>query len=123
MERASFECFMFTFTFTFLSVPVLDMLTVQHQAMNRSLNPDSRRIYRKRADPVRVVSFATLNKTAASLRRPQPEALVNSSNGRADDGLWQPMPRRAIEVSVSPSSWSGLHSRVMASRQIPMEAF
>ena len=113
---------MFTFTFTFLSVPVLDMLTVQHQAMNRSLNPDSRRIYRKRADPVRVVSFAALNKTAASLRRPQPEALVNSSNGRADDGLWQPMPRRAIEVSVSPSSWSGLHSRVMASRQIPMEA-
>ena len=122
MESASFECFRFTFTFTFLSVPVLDMLTVQHQAMNRSLNPDSRRIYRKRADPVRVVSFATLNKTASSLRRPQHEALVNSSNGRADDGLWQPMPRRAIEVSVSPSSWSGLHTRVIASRQIPMEA-
>ena len=51
------------------------------------------------------------------------EFLVNSSNGNATDGQWQPMPKPAIEVNVSPSSWSGLHSRVLASRKISVEAF
>ena len=51
------------------------------------------------------------------------EFLVNSSNGNDIDGQWQPMPKPAIEVNVSPSSWSGLHSRGLASRKISVEAF
>ncbi|MED5231760.1 MAG: hypothetical protein VYB30_05285 [Candidatus Thermoplasmatota archaeon] len=90
--------------------------------MNRSLNADSPRTYRKRPQPVRVVSFSSLNKTTANRNIRNSEVLVNSSNGNAIDGRWQPMPKSAIEVNVSHSSWSGLHSRVLASRTA-MEAF
>ena len=99
------------------------MLTERHQAMNRSPMTDSRRTYRKRPTPIRVVSFASLNKTTANRIRMNSEILVNSSIGNAIDGRWQPMPKPAIEVNVSPSSWSGLHSRVLASRAITVEAF
>ena len=113
----------FTFTFTLHSSISIDMLTEQHQNMNRSPNSDRRQIYRKRPDPVRVVSFSSLNKTTANQKTKNSEFLVNSSNGNAIDGQWQPMPKPAIEVNVSPSSWSGLHSRVLASRKISVEAF
>ena len=99
------------------------MLTDRQQAMNRSPNNDSRRVYRKRSEPIRIVSLSSLNKTTVKLNAKNSEFLVNSSNGKAIDGRWQPMPRPAIEVSVSPSSWSGLHSRVLESRKITVEAF
>ena len=99
------------------------MLTDRHQAMNRSPNNDIRRVYRKRLEPVRIVTFSSLNKTTANQKMKNLEFLVNSSNGNATDGQWQPMPKPAIEVKVSPSSWSGLHSRVLASRKISVEAF
>ena len=112
----------FTFTFTLHSSVFIDMLIKRHWTMNRNPNCDSRLIYRKRPEPVRVVSFSSLNKTTGNSTRRNSEVLVNSSNGNATDGLWQPMPKRAIEVNVSPSSWSGLHSRVLASRKITVEA-
>ena len=112
----------FTFTFTLHSSISIDMLTEQHQNMNRSPNSDRRQIYRKRPDPVRVVSFSSLNKTTASLHKKNSGYLVNSSKVNSIDGGWQPMPRSAIEVNVSPSSWSGLHSRVLATRKIAVEA-
>ena len=99
------------------------MLIGRQQAMNRSPNNDTRRVYRKRPEPVRIISFSSLNKTTANRKTKNSEFLVNSSNGIAIDGHWQPMPRPAIEVNVSPSSWSGLHSRVIASRKISVEAF
>ena len=99
------------------------MLIGRQQAMNRSPNNDTRRVYRKRPEPVRIISFSSLNKTTANRKTKNSEFLVNSSNGNAIDGQWQPMPRPAIEVNVSPSSWSGLHSRVLASRKISVEAF
>ena len=114
---------MFTFTFTLHSSVFIDMLTDRHQAMNRSPNNDSRRVYRKRSEPIRIVSLSSLNKTTVKLNAKNSEFLVNSSNGNAIDGRWQPMPRPAIEVNVSPSSWSGLHSRVLESRKIAVEAF
>ncbi len=112
----------FTFTFTLHSSISIDMLTEQHQNMNRSPNSDRRQIYRKRPDPVRVVSFSSLNKTTASQHKTNSGYLVNSSKVNSIDGGWQPMPRSAIEVNVSPSSWSGLHSRVLATRKIAVEA-
>ena len=99
------------------------MLTDRHQVMNRSPNNDTQRVYRKRPEPIRIVSFSSLNKTTANQKMKNSEFLVNSSNGNAIDGQWQPMPKPAIEVNVSPSSWSGLHSRVLASRKISVEAF
>ena len=87
------------------------MLTDRQQAMNLSPNNDIRRVYRKRPEPVRIVSLSSLNKTAVNRKTKNPEFLVNSSNANA------------IEVNVSPSSWSGLHSRVLASRKISVEAF
>ena len=98
------------------------MLIERHWAMNRSPKCDTRLIYRKRPEPLRVVSFSSLKKTTGNSIRRNSEVLVNSSNGNATDGLWQPMPKRAIEVNVSPSSWSGLHSRVLASRKVTVEA-
>ena len=112
----------FTFTFTLHSSISIDMLTEQHQNMNRSPNSDRRQIYRKRPDPVRVVSFSSLNKTTATLHKTNSGYLVNSSKVNSIDGGWQAMPRSAIEVNVSPSSWSGLHSRVLATRKIAVEA-
>ena len=112
----------FTFTFTLHSSISIDMLTGQHHNMNRSPNSDRPTIYRKRPEPVRVVSFSSLNKTTASRYKPNSRYLVNSSKGNSIDGGWQPMPRSAIQVNVSPSSWSGLHSRVLASRKIAVEA-
>ena len=99
------------------------MLTDRHKAMNRSPNNDTRIVYRKRPEPIRIVSFSSLKKTTANQKTKNSEFLVNSSNGNAIDGQWQPMPKPAIEVNVSPSSWSGLHSRVLASRKISVEAF
>ncbi len=99
------------------------MLTDRPRAMNRSPITDSRKVYRKRPEPVRVVSFSSLKKTTANRKIKKFNFLVNSSNGNAIDGRWQPMPRPAIEVNVSPSSWNGLHSRVLASRKITVEAF
>ena len=99
------------------------MLTDRQQAMNLSPNNDIRRVYRKRPEPVRIVSLSSLNKTAVNRKTKNPEFLVNSSNANAIHGQWQPMPRPTIEVNVSPSSWSGLHSRVLASRKISAEAF
>ena len=112
----------FTFTFTLHSSVFIDMLIERHWAMNRSPKCDTRLIYRKRPEPLRVVSFSSLKKTTGNSIRRNSEVLVNSSNGNATDGLWQPMPKRAIEVNVSPSSWSGLHSRVLASRKVTVEA-
>ncbi len=97
------------------------MLIERHLSMNRSLKRDTEQIYRKRPEPVRVVPFSSLNKTTGKSTRRNSEVLVNSSNGNATEGLWQPMPKRAIEVNVSPSSWSGLHSRVLASRKVTVE--
>ena len=112
----------FTFTFTLHSSISIDMLTEQHHNMNLSPNSNSQQIYRKRPKPVRVVSFSSLNKTTASRPKTTSRYLVNSCRGNSIDGTWQPMPRSAIEVNVSPSSWSGLHSRVLASRKIAVEA-
>ena len=112
----------YTFTFTLHSSVFIDMLIDRHRAMNQRPNCDTRLVYRKRPEPVRVVSFSSLNKTTGNSTRRNSEVLVNSSNGNATDGLWQPMPQRAIEINVSPSSWSGLHSRVLASRKVTMEA-
>lgn len=98
------------------------MLIDRHWNMNRSLNCDTQLIYRKRPEPVRVVPFSSLNKTTGSSTKRNSDVLVNSSNGNATDGLWQPMSKRVIEVNVSPSSWSGLHSRVLASRKVILEA-
>jgi hypothetical protein len=121
MEGIFFQ-WIFTFTFTLHSSVFIDMLIERHWAMNRSPKCDTRLIYRKRPEPLRVVSFSSLKKTTGNSIRRNSEVLVNSSNGNATDGLWQPMPKRAIEVNVSPSSWSGLHSRVLASRKVTVEA-
>ena len=98
------------------------MQNAPHQTMNTNQNCHSNRVYRKRPRPVRVVSFSSLNKTIRNPSRRNSELLVNSSNGNAADGSWQPIPKRAIEVNVSRSSYSGLHARVLASRKIPVEA-
>ena len=98
------------------------MQNARHQTMNTNQNCHSNRVYRKRPRPVRVVSFSSLNKTTCNPTRRNSGLLVNSSNGNAADGSWQPIPKRAIEVNVSRSSYSGLHARVLASRKIPVEA-
>ncbi|DAC33842.1 MAG: hypothetical protein QF365_01180 [Candidatus Thalassarchaeaceae archaeon] len=89
--------------------------------MNQSLNTASSLIYRKRADPVRIVSLSALRKTTKSRIAPSSDAMVNSNGTPALEGSWLPMRKPTIRINVSRKSWSGLHDRVLASRSIPME--
>mgnify|MGYP006242081371 FL=1 len=42
--------------------------------------------------------------------------IVNSSGIAAREGTWAPLPSLPTPVEVSPSSWEGLRSRMLASK-------
>jgi|TARA_B100001113_G_C21098816_1_gene617817 hypothetical protein len=108
----------FTFTFTLGSVAALDMLIGIQQFMNQSPNNEQRLFYRKRANPFRIVGLNTLKKTTNGKKSNDNNILVNSKGELANEGMWQPLVRPAIPVKISSNSWSGLHSRVIASREM-----
>ncbi|MEE3315840.1 MAG: hypothetical protein VX184_03250 [Candidatus Thermoplasmatota archaeon] len=87
--------------------------------MNRTPNTEAALLYRKRPEPCKVVSLATLQRTNTSIRSNTSSELVSNTGVVSTTDSWMPMPPPAASVNVSPSSWKGLHDRVRASRATP----
>ncbi|MBR84736.1 MAG: hypothetical protein CMA85_02175 [Euryarchaeota archaeon] len=84
--------------------------------MNGIPNTEAAPLYRKRPEPCRVVSLATLRRTNASTTPHPRSELVSSTGVVSVSNSWMPMSPPAVPVNVSPSSWKGLHDRLRASR-------
>ena len=87
--------------------------------MNIQQDDSATLLYRKRPEPCRVVSLATLRRTNASVHGSNDPALVSSTGVISDHNSWGPLPSPAAQVNVSPSSWQGLHDRLRASQTTP----
>ena len=87
--------------------------------MNIQQDDSATLLYRKRPEPCRVVSLATLRRTNASVHGSTDPALVSSTGVISDHNSWGPLPSPAAQVNVSPSSWQGLHDRLRASQSTP----
>ena len=87
--------------------------------MNGQPNDTAPLLYRKRPEPCRVVSLATLRRTNASALGSSDPALVSATGVVSDHDSWGPMPRLAAQINISPSSWQGLHDRLRASQVTP----
>ena len=87
--------------------------------MNRQANDTATLLYRKRPEPCRVVSLATLRRTKGPAPQPASTTLVSYSGVVSEDDSWSPMPRIAAQINVSPSSWAGLRERLHASHANP----
>ena len=88
--------------------------------MNGQQNDTAALLYRKRPEPCRVVSLATLRRTNEPALGSSDPALVSSSGVVSEDDSWGPMPRLAAQINVSPSSWQGLHDRLRVSQATPL---
>ena len=88
--------------------------------MNRQTNDTATLLYRKRPEPCRVVSLATLRRTNAAALGSLDPALVSASGVVSDHDSWRPMPHLVAQINVSPSSWQGLHDRLRASQATPV---
>jgi hypothetical protein len=84
--------------------------------MNRSKNYNLDVTYQKRLEPYRIVPLSSLRRTNTELRASD-NSLVCESGRLANLGSWRPLPRLATPVTVSPSSWKGLRSRMKARPQ------
>ena len=87
--------------------------------MNGQANDTVKLLYRKRPEPCRVVSLATLRRTNGPAPESSNPALVSFSGVVSEDDSWGPMPRLAAQINVSPSSWQGLRDRLRANRATP----
>ncbi len=86
--------------------------------MNRTANTSNEVFYRMRPEPSRIVPLSSLKPTVTQETRTNDSGLVNSS-GRENGNLsWEPLPTLHTPVEVSPSSWEGLRSRMLASMAI-----
>ncbi len=83
--------------------------------MNLRQNQDTELHYRKRPEPCRIIALSSLRRTDAPLQGSNEGPLVNHAGlmGSSDD--WPPIASAPVRVEVSPSSWAGLHSRMLAS--------
>ena len=88
--------------------------------MDRQPNDTAPLLYRKRPEPCRVVSLATLRRTNASVLGSSDPALVSATGVVSDHDSWGPMPRLAAQINISPSSWQGLYDRLRASQTTPL---
>ena len=77
--------------------------------------------YRKRPEPHRVVALASLNRTEAKSERANMTSIVDNSGNIADYQTWKPLRAKTAPIEISPSSWAGLHSRMMATVSLKAE--
>ena len=77
--------------------------------------------YRKRPEPHRVVPLASLNRTEAKSERVNMTSIVDNSGNVADNPTWKPLRAKTAPIEISPSSWAGLHSRMMATMSLKAE--
>ena len=84
--------------------------------MNRAANTGNEVFYRTRPEPSRVVPLSSLVPTDSEELTMNETGIVNSSGIAAREGTWAPLPSLPTPVEVSPSSWEGLRSRMLASK-------
>ena len=77
--------------------------------------------YRKRPEPHRVVPLASLNRTEAKSERANMTSIVDNSGNVSDNPKWKPLRAKTASIEISPRSWAGLHSRMMATRSLKAE--
>ena len=65
--------------------------------------------------------MASLRRTGPSHSKVNSSPIVSHTGLMVGDEPWKPM-RSVISVEVSPSSWAGLHSRVLSTSQVKVEA-
>ena len=111
----------FTFTFTLISSTFIDMTTARHRSMRLRQNREIEFRYRKRPDPYKVIAMDCLKRTGNEYVSANGGPMVNHSGLIGTSDCWHPIARSPIRVEVSPSSWEGLHSRMMASHSIHAE--
>ena len=88
--------------------------------MNRKMTRTVLR-YRKRPEPHRVVTLASLNRTETKSEMVNMTSIVHSSGKIADNQTWKPLRVKTAPIEISPSSWSGLHSRMLATMPLKAE--
>ena len=81
--------------------------------MNTSRKQDREVTYRTRLEPYRIVPLSSLRKRNMELRSSH-ESLVCGDGRMASLGAWKPLPRLPTPIEISPSSWKGLRTRMMA---------
>ena len=77
--------------------------------------------YRKRPEPHRVVPLASLNRTETKFEWPNMTSIVDNSGNVADSPTWKPLRAKTAPIEISPNSWKGLHSRMMATMSLKAE--
>ncbi len=77
--------------------------------------------YRKRPEPHRVVPLASLNRTESKSEMANMTSIVNNSGNIADNQTWKPLRAKTAPIEVSPSSWTGLHNRMLATMPLKAE--
>jgi len=78
--------------------------------------------YRKRPDPCRVVSLASLRRIGLSRDESNDGPLVSHSGKLDGNTSWSPTGS-IVRVEISTSSWKGLHTRMLSSLVVTAEAF
>ena len=77
--------------------------------------------YRKRPEPHRVVPLASLNRTESRFEMVNMTSIVDNSGNIADNRTWKPLRAKTAPIEISPSSWAGLDSRMMATMPLKAE--
>ena len=77
--------------------------------------------YRKRPDPCRVVSLASLRRIESGRDESNDSPLVSHSGNLDGNNSWSPTGS-VVRVEISPRSWKGLHTRMLSSLVVTAEA-
>ena len=88
--------------------------------MNRKITRTVMR-YRKKPTPHRVVPLASLNRTETESETVNMTSIVDNSGKLSDNRSWKPLMAKTAPIEISPSSWSGLHSRMIATMPLKAE--
>ena len=70
--------------------------------------------YRKRPEPHRVVSVASQRRTGSGVERANGGPLVSHCGNLLESESWY-ASKTTGRVEISPSSWRGLHNRMISS--------
>lgn len=93
-------------------------------SLQQSMNVKQERLtgiqYRKRPEPCRVVSMASLRRIGCDGDESNDGPLVSHSGKLDGNNSWSPNGS-VVRVEISPSSWKGLHTRMLSSLVVTAE--
>ena len=89
--------------------------------MNLRQNRDTELLYRKRPEPCRIVALSSLRRTDSPLWESNDGPLVSHAGLMSSSDDWSPIACAPTHVEVSPRSWAGLRSRMLASGPVRAE--